>query len=123
MFWIFHDAPFVDGRGKTDRDSVILPAFRGLFYLGNQLFRRKFRAGIELALLPPGNHEFHVGAANIDNENFFHEASLSAMVMGVSLTTGAFWDSASLRAWPRDRSRKWSWACVRGAPSSGLSRT
>src|SRR5213595_2821447 len=115
MLWIFHDPPFHHRRGKTDRDGVVFPAFRGLLDLGDQLSRRKPHAGIEFALLPPRNHEFYVGTADVDNENFFHEVSVCAIVMGVSLTTAAFWDSASLRAWPRDRSREWSWACKRGA--------
>src|ERR1700674_2738872 len=120
MFRVFHDPAFVDRGGEADRDGVVLPAFRGAFDLRDQLFGRKLWAGIEFALFGAGNHQLHVGAADVDDEDLFHRGSLRAMLTGVSLSLGAFCDSASLRAWPRERSRKWSWACKRGAPSSGF---
>src|SRR5476649_1245927 len=124
MFRVLHDPAFVDRGGEADRDGVILPAFRGALDLRDQLPGRKLRAGIELALFAAGDHQLHVGSADVDDEDLFHKDSFfRAMLTGVSLRLGAFCDSASLRAWPRERSRKWSWACKRGAPSSGFRRT
>src|ERR1700716_3491648 len=107
MFRVLHDPAFVDRGGEADRDGVILPAFRGALVLRPQLFGRKLRARIEFALFAAGNHQLHVGAADVDDEDLlFHRGSFRAMLTGVSLSLGAFCDSASLRAWPRERSRK-----------------
>src|ERR1700682_5697562 len=120
MLGIFHDAAIPHRCRETDRNDVVAPAFRSLLDLSNQLPGRKPWTGIEFALFTPGNHQLHVGAADVDDQDLFHGVSFRATVIGVSLIVGAVCDSASLRAWPRDRSRKWSCACDLGAPSSGF---
>src|SRR5450631_1252985 len=120
MLGIFHDAALLYRRWETDRNGVVAPAFHGRPDLSNQLSGRKPWARIELPFFTPGNHQFHVRAADVDDQDLFHWVSFHAMVIGVSLVMGTVSDSASLRAWPRDRSRKWSCACDLGAPSSGL---
>ena len=66
----------------------------------------------------PGNHQLHGRAADVDDQDlFFMKLSFRATVMGESLISGFVWDSASLRACLRERSRKCSCACERGSPS------
>ena len=107
MFRILHDAAVFDGRRETERDGVVIPAFRGLFDFRDQPFRAQAHAGIEFSFLARRDHQLHVRAADIDDENFLHECFLRRDI-GASFTAGAFIDSASLRACLRERSRKCS---------------
>ena len=77
---VLHDAALVDGGGEADRDGVVLPAFRGLLDLARSIAcGESLMPESNLRFSLPRNHQLHVRAADVDDEDFFlHEVSFRA---------------------------------------------
>src|ERR1043166_6818736 len=78
MFWIFLYAAVFDDRRKTDRDSVVFPAFRMLLDVGSQLLRRKVHSRIEFPGLAMRDHQLDGSAANVGDEDLLLHRDLPA---------------------------------------------
>src|SRR5438270_11879164 len=72
MFRFFCDLAVADRRRKTDRDCLEIPIACPSLQLCDKLIGLHLRSGIEHALLGALDHQFHVGAADVDDERLVH---------------------------------------------------
>ena len=73
MFWIFFHATFLHDGRKADRDRVVVPARCRFLDLRDEFFRRELHPGIEFPGVAVRDHQLHVRAADVDNEDLpFH---------------------------------------------------
>src|SRR6266516_4600122 len=129
VFWFAHDAPIANWRWKSHGDAVEAPIPDQCFHLSHHFARRQIRAGFEFSLFPAGNHQLHIRAAYVDDENpFLHSLSdLVAPPAGFSCTTliginlsarGFFFYPVSVFVGSRDTSRNCHCACRLGSGPS-----
>src|SRR6266498_2302871 len=133
VFGFAHDAPIADWRWKSHRYGIETPILQQRFYLSHHFARRQIRTGFEFSLFPAGNHQLHVRAAYVDDENpFLHSFSdlvgppagfSCTTLIGISLSArGFFFDPVSFFVRSRDTSRNCHCACRLGSGPSGFKR-
>src|SRR6266480_815392 len=74
MFWVPYDSAVAHRRGQTNRRDIKVPTAHVLLESVDELGRPHSRTRNEFALDAPRHKQFHVRAADIDDQNFsLHE--------------------------------------------------
>src|SRR6266571_8296774 len=102
MFRLAYDLPVAYGRRETHRDRVEFPITDQRFDLRHHRARRQLRPGFEFSFSRARNHQLHVRAADVDDQDFsvHHDCFVVAAEGGLSAVALAKADDAGCGSVP-----------------------